>query len=186
MHQKNNQVAQPSSATMHHEGDEYDNNTTDPFRDDNDDMDDDDDLDVDVVQDGGRGSWWRGMVGRRSSADDGDSDEADEDDDEFGDFAMAEDDKSGGTSNKEQLVLRPLAVNPAKESSRGLSGLWPFGSRSESNKAKRDEEGHGLKDEVVESADEKKGEDYRAIEVREATSRTSIEEPDEEEIVVGK
>ncbi|KHN94375.1 uncharacterized protein MAM_07804 [Metarhizium album ARSEF 1941] len=172
---------------MHHEGDEYDDNAMDPFRDDDDDMDDDDEADVDVVQDLGRGSWWRGMVGKKSRADD-DSDDADvdDDDDEFGDFAMAEDDQSGGTSNREQLVLRPLAINPAKEGSRGLSGLWPFGSRNESSKAKRGEGSHERADDLVASADEKKEEGYRAIEVREATRRTSIEEPDEEEIVVGK
>ncbi|TWU78459.1 hypothetical protein ED733_008910 [Metarhizium rileyi] len=183
MHQKNNQTAVPSSATVHH-GEEFDDNTTDPFRDGDDGTDDDDDdLDADVVRDGGRGSWWRGMVRRKSNADDGDSDEADnddDDDDEFGDFAMAEDDKTGGTSNQEQLVLRPLAVNPAKES-RGLSGLWPFGSRHESSKAKREEESRELRDDGAASADEKKVEENKAIEVREATRRTSIEEPDEEE-----
>lgn len=187
MHQKNNQTAQPSSATLHHDGDEDDDNTMDPFRDGDDDIDDDDDLDVDVVRDGGRGSWWRGMVGRKSNADNDDSDEADEDEDEFGDFAMAEDDKAGEVANKDQLVLRPLAVNPAKEtSSRGLSGLWPFGSRSDSSRSKREEDDADLTDEVVVPADEKKAEDNNAVEVKEATSRTSIEEPDDEEVVVGK
>lgn len=184
MHQKNNQAAQSSSATFHHDGDEDDDNTMDPFRDGDDDIDDDDDLDVDDVQDGGRGSWWRSMVGRKSSAENGDSDEADEDEDEFGDFAMAEDDK-GGDSNREQLVLRPLAVNPAKESSRGLSGLWPFGSRNDS-KSKREEDAQDAQDEVVVSGDGKQAEDRKAIEVKEAASRTSIEEPDEEEVVIGK
>lgn len=188
MHQKNNQSAQPSSATLHHNGDEDDGNAVDPFRDGDDDIDDDDDddddLEADVAQESGRGSWWRSMVGGKGNTDD--LDEGDEDgEEEFGDFAMAEDEKSSGGVD-DNLVLRPLAVHPAKESSRGLSGLWPFGSRSDS-KTRRDDDKEGSKREDVASTAEKKGagEDSKAVEVKEATSRTSIEEPDEDEVVIG-
>lgn len=187
MHQKSNQSAQPSSATLHHNGDEDDDNAVDPFRDGDDDIDDDDDDDLaaDVAQESGRGSWWRSMVGGKGNADD--SDEGDEDgEEEFGDFAMAEDEKSGGGVN-DDLVLRPLPVHPAKESSRGLSGLWPFGSRSDSKTRREDDREGSKREEDVASTAEKKGagEDSKAIEVKEATSRTSIEEPDEDEVVIG-
>jgi hypothetical protein len=181
MHQKNNQAAQPSSATLHHDGDEDDDNALDPFRDGDDDIDEDDELDVDVVQDGGRGAWWRGMIARSDNAEAGDGD-SEEDDDEFGDFAMAEDDKGGESPNKDQLVLRPLAVNPVKESGRGLSGLWPFGN----NKSRREEESQDVEGDVVSADGNKAEESNNAVEVKEAARRTSIEDPDDEEVVVGK
>ncbi|PNY25058.1 Extragenic suppressor of kinetochore protein 1 [Tolypocladium capitatum] len=187
MHQKNNLAAQPSSATMHHDDDDDEDNV-DPFRDGEDDIDDDD-AEGDAPHERVRGSWWRGVVRSRGKASGDDSDDADDDEDEFGDFAMAEDDKGGpgaDGSDGPNVVLRPLAVHPAKESSRGLSGLWPFGSRSDKDKNKHEGDKDELKDEVVVPAvSEKREDDKQAVEVKEAASRTSIEEPDDEEVVAG-
>jgi hypothetical protein len=169
MHQKNNQTSQPSSATLHNDGDDDDG--IDPF------ADADDDVDVDDDEDGShgdnRGAWWRGVLRKG----DGDSDD---DDDEFGDFAMAEDDKGG--NGGDNVVLKPLAVNPAKENTRTLSGLWPFGTKKEKGAAEEDNE-LGPQGDVVVSPSEDKGEERggRAIEVKEAKSRTSIEDPDDDD-----
>ncbi|KAG5998919.1 hypothetical protein E4U43_002340 [Claviceps pusilla] len=198
MHQKNNQSAHPLSAALHPNGgereDEDDDDAMDPFRDGDDDIDDDDDLDADVADAGGRGSWWRSMVGKKTDDAD-DSDEGDEDgeeedeeeEEEFGEFAVAEENKSSsGDVMVDNLVLRPLPVNPAKESSRGLSGLWPFGSRSDSKTRREDDKEEAKVDEASTAAEEgtPAGENDKAVEVKEATSRTSIEEPDEDEVEV--
>lgn len=193
MHQKKSQSFQPSSEALYRGGDDEDN-TVDPFRDGDDDLDDDDDDDDDVEDDelqvnigrgSSRGSWWRSMVGKKVNNEGDDSDEADEDEDEFGDFAMAEEDnKTDGGASADSLVLRPLPINPAKESSRGLSGLWPFGSKSDS-RAKREHESEGHKIEDMTFAGDKQREGRKAIEVKEAVSRTSIEEPDDDEVMVG-
>ncbi|GJN76425.1 hypothetical protein PLIIFM63780_009959 [Purpureocillium lilacinum] len=183
MHQKNNQAAQPSSGTLHHDDDDDDDNM-DPFRDGEDEIDDD--LEGDGHRDSGRGSWWRDVVRSKFKADD-DSD-ADDDDEEFGDFAMAEEDK-GDDEGAPKVLLRPLAVHPAKESSRGLSGLWPFGSRSDKDKSKQDGGREDSKGEVtVPASREKTDEDQSAVEVKEAANRMSIEEPDddEDEVVRGE
>ncbi|KAH6884816.1 SIT4 phosphatase-associated protein-domain-containing protein [Thelonectria olida] len=174
MHQKNSQVAQSSSATLHHDDDDDDDNPADPFADTEEDMDDDDD-----DQDGGRGSWWRGVVRGRAKTDGNESDDErdDDDDDEFGDFAMAEDERGG----EENLVLRPLAVNPAKEgSTRGLSGLWPFGL----SKAEKEKESDRLASNDGRVDDAGDGDDKKAVEVKEAKRRTSIEDPDDDEVVI--
>ncbi|KJZ79736.1 hypothetical protein HIM_01205 [Hirsutella minnesotensis 3608] len=185
MHQKNNHETRGSSATLRDDDDD-DEDRTDPFRDGEDELDDD--LDGNGAPDGGRGSWWRGVVRGRSrneDEDEDDSDEEDGDDEEFGDFAMAEDDKGKDEESTPHVLLRPLAVHPAKESSRGLSGLWPFGSRSDKDKNKSESEKDGKGTNAAMAAGEKTEEDRNAVEVKEAASRTSIEEPDEEEVVVG-
>ena len=193
MQQKKNQSTHPFSAALHPSGgeggedeEEDDESAMDPFRDGDDDIDDDDDddLNADVAQDRGRGAWWRSMVGRKThnvdDSDEGDQDDDDEEEEEFGDFAMAEDDKSSsGEVIVDNLVLRPLPVNPAKESSRGLSGLWPFASRSDSKTRRQDD-----KEEPSADDDTAAGEDDKAVEVKEATNRTTIEEPDEDEVEV--
>ncbi|PHH84884.1 hypothetical protein CDD83_1225 [Cordyceps sp. RAO-2017] len=191
MHQKNSHGAQGSAATLHG-GDEEDEGATDPFRDREDEMNEDGEAKASA--EGGRGSWWRGVVrGRGNDDDDDDDDDDDEDDDhdgsdsdegdeEFGEFAMAEEDKDGDEKRTHSVLLRPLAVHPAKESSRGLSGLWPFGSRTDKDKNRHEGEGEegGKRDGAKTEADKEK----QAVEVKEARSRTSIEEPDEEEVVV--
>lgn len=159
---------------------EEDEDGTDPFRDGEDELDDE--LSGNVAAEAGRGSWWRGVVRGRGK---GDDDSDDGDDEEFGDFAMAEDDKTGEGENDGHVLLRPLAVHPAKESSRGLSGLWPFGSRSDKDRSKHDNEREARREEAVPVTSEKTDEDRPAVEVKEATNRTSIEEPDDEDMMAG-
>ncbi|KAF4508130.1 hypothetical protein G6O67_004549 [Ophiocordyceps sinensis] len=182
MHQQSGYTEHGSSATLHE--DDEDEDGTDPFRDGEDELDDE--LSGNVAAEGGRGSWWRGMVRGRSRKDDDDDSDDGDDDEEFGDFAMAEDDKGREGESGSHVLLRPLAVHPAKESSRGLSGLWPFGSRSDKDKGKHEGEREGgRRQEAVPTGSEKTGGEGPAVEVKEATNRTSIEEPDEEEVVVG-
>ncbi|KAI6763370.1 hypothetical protein HG531_013267 [Fusarium graminearum] len=169
MHQKNNQAQ--SSGNLSNDDDD-DDNTADPFADTEEDFDDDDQ----PQDDDGRGAWWRDVVRDRGGKPDGnesDDERDDDDDDEFGDFAMPEDDAAG-----DQSVLRPQPVNPAKEAStRGLSGLWPFGL----SKAEKEKEGNksAVEEEGTPAAD-----DTKAVEVKEAKRRTSIEDPDDDEVVV--
>lgn len=200
MHQKINQTAEPSSATLHGAEDEDEDHGIDPFRDaDDEDLDDDeDDLDEATTHDITRESWWRGMVGRKTNTEETPVADVEDEEDEFGDFAMAEDvnDKGGEADSKDNLLLRPVAVKPTKESTRGLSGLWPFGSRNEASKTTQESENMGepgndtvvvsaANDKIDRSQDRGEGAGAGAIKVKEATNRTSIEEPDDEEVVVG-
>ena len=207
MHQKNSQdsAAFGGSYNGFDDEDEDDDddvdgdegrNAADPFADvDDDDLDDD--LDEDEPQRDSRGGWWRDVVGRAPGTGDPD----DSDDEEFGDFAMAEEEKSaGGSGAKEgadstpsssttpdKVLLKPLAVNPMKEAARGLSGLWPFGSRADSattaEKVGDDEEEEG--EVVVPAAGE--GEHGHGqggpVEAKEGVRRESIEEVDDDEVV---
>ncbi|KAH8168335.1 hypothetical protein LIA77_11599 [Sarocladium implicatum] len=169
MHQKNNQAAASSSANLE---DDENGDGADPFA-------DADDLDDDggeaSAHDGGRGAWWRSAM---SPDDKGNSSD---EDDEFGDFAMAEEDKTSG----ENVILKPLAVNPARDAStRGLSGLWPF-----SNKADFKDGETGDAESRAAAADPSHEQDSGAetskpVEVKEAKRRTSIEDPEDEEVVV--
>ncbi|KAJ6784308.1 hypothetical protein PWT90_11004 [Aphanocladium album] len=193
MHQKNSQdsAAFGSYNGFDDEDDDDDDddghNATDPFADvDDDDLDDD--LDEDEPQTDSRGGWWRGVVGTAP----GTGDQDDSDDEEFGDFAMAEEEKgvaakAEGESTPDKVLLKPLAVNPMKEAARGLSGLWPFGSRSETttataDKTKTDDD----EGEVVVSAsgesDDGKGK-TGPVEAKEGIRRESIEEVDDDEVV---
>ncbi|KAJ3474238.1 hypothetical protein NLG97_g9932 [Lecanicillium saksenae] len=129
---------------------------------------------------------WTRMSHKQTAVADDDSD-----DEEFGDFAMAEEEKGSaskeeGESRPEKLLLKPLAVNPMKEAARGLSGLWPFGSRSDTtataDKSKADDD----EGEVVVSAsgesDDGKGR-TGPVEAKEGIRRESIEEVDDDEVV---
>ncbi|KAF4448318.1 hypothetical protein F53441_8257 [Fusarium austroafricanum] len=169
MHQKNNQAQ--SSGNLSNDDDD-DENPTDPFADTEEDFDDDD-----QPQGDGRGAWWRDVVRDRGGKPDGnesDDERDDDDDDEFGDFAMPENDGTGESHN----VLRPQPVNPAKEgSTRGLSGLWPFGL----SKAEKEKEGNR---QTAEDEAAGKDDEIKAVEVKEAKRRTSIEDPDDDEVVV--
>lgn len=179
LHQKNNQAAEPSSASLHDTNDNDDeSDLKDPFADGEDDLDDDD-----ILHDDGRGSWWRGVVRRKIDAEERGSDDGN-DDEEFGDFAMAEDDKD--KPEEGSVLLKPLAVNPAKESNRGLSGLWPFGSKGEKDPAAEEEVSGSSSpvDVAAEKASETEaGASSKPTEVKEAKRRTSIEDPDEDEPV---
>ncbi|OPB46469.1 hypothetical protein A0O28_0065900 [Trichoderma guizhouense] len=176
MHQKNNQAAQATSATVHDDNDDDDDdNLEDPFGDGEADIDDD--MDDEMSDNIGRGSWWRGVVNRRSGLEEEDSDD---DEEEFGDFAMPEEDKGGDGQDQDNVVLKPLAVHPPRESSRGLSGLWPFGSRAEKEKSEgKDEQKGDDEARMAEEGDEEP--EKRAIEVKEAQRRTSIEDDDDDD-----
>jgi SIT4-associating protein SAP185/190 len=190
MHQKSTSTLEPMSATFHNDEDDDDDiDVKDPFADGEDDLDDDDD---DALGDG-RGSWWRGVVTRRVREDearDSDDDDDNDDDEEFGDFAMAEDDKGRNREEAAKVVLKPLAVNPAKEGNRGLSGLWPFGTKSEKDREKQQQDDDNQEtvetSTITEKAPEAVSQPSAAVELKEAQTRTSIEEPDEEEVVVEK
>ncbi|KAK4196686.1 hypothetical protein QBC40DRAFT_300072 [Triangularia verruculosa] len=219
-----------------------------PFADDEDDEDnssDEDQLD-NVEEEGGagssgwnRGSWWRGVVGGRSSSrrqgdnerqekerfgdgrdDTDDSDDAvneeDMDDEEFGDFAMPEVQSSGAMVSgidpaREKILVKPMALHPAAAKS-SFGSLWPFGGQGfgtnkdkEKEQEKKTEEEQGasssssanaITEEPVELGKEEDegviGEDGQKINrAVEAKRRTSIEDPDEddvggEEIIVHK
>ncbi|KAM3441949.1 hypothetical protein MY4824_001363 [Beauveria thailandica] len=211
MHQKNSQ----DSATFGNvfngfdddddddDGDDNDQRSArDPFADVDDDDLDDDDLDDDEPQrrgDSGRGGWWRGMVSRAAGAGVHDDDS---DDEEFGDFAMAEEEKDGRDKSKDEetttttptpdrVLLKPLAVNPVKEAARGLSGLWPFGSRAETSTTttaaapeeaiKRDDDEEG--EVVVTPPAAAEGHGKGVVQAKEGIRRTSIEEVDDDEVV---
>ena len=169
----------------------------DPFADAGDDFEEEEDAEASAGN-GERGAWWRGVVGRRGKIDGSDSDEdGGDEDEEFGDFAMAEDEKGGDAGSDEKVVLKPLAVNPGKDSSRGLSGLWPFSSKP-SREDGRDKEREGGSQELLAPAVSKEElfsptnvefartqPERHAVEVKEATRRTSIEDPDEDDEAFG-
>lgn len=141
----------------------------------------------------GRGSWWRGALGRGGDEkfgdgrDDSDSDkergagDADEDDEEFGDFAMPEVDKDTGDSS---IIVKPLPVSPPQQGGKGSSAftsLWPFGSKEREKQKTRE----GEESSVSDSHSEVTGDDGGKIKsTHEAMRRTSIEDPDDEEVVV--
>ncbi|KAI0891283.1 SAPS-domain-containing protein [Annulohypoxylon nitens] len=171
-----------------------------PFEDDGEDVDDEsddgmgeDDENRDAWGSGpSRGSWWRGALRRGrerfgDGRDDSDSDkddaaDGDEEDEEFGDFAMPEVDKDGG-NEKEGVIVKPLPVHPPSQNQKtsAFTSLWPFGSK-EKDKQKIKE---GETPEKAEEAGEITGEDGEKIKsTHEATRRTSIEDPDDEEVVV--
>lgn len=203
MHQKGGQASSLPGVAFLPDEDGDEETGTGPCSGDEDRAEPEGDVEGRARDDGRRESWWRGVVASSSSlprhrgddsSDNGDDDDEEEDEeDEFGDFAMAEDDhKTGEEGSRDEIFLRPLSGSPVKESSRGLSGLWPFGSRAgrEMKKQGREEETLPAADEVLvpamrSSREDELEEDERAVEVRAAARRTSIEDPDEEEIVVG-
>ncbi|KAK4664224.1 sporulation-induced protein [Podospora pseudopauciseta] len=222
-----------------------------PFADDGDDEDNSSDEDnLDNAEDEGgasssawnRGSWWRGVVGGRSSSrrqgdnenqekerfgdgrdDTDDSDDAvhedDIDDEEFGDFAMPEVQSSGAMVSgidpaREKILVKPMALHPSATKS-SFGSLWPFGGQGfgankekekEQEKKTEGEQGastspssspaNAITEEPVELGKEEDegviGEDGQKINrAVEAKRRTSIEDPDDddvggEEIIVHK
>lgn len=146
MHQKSGDTTQHFGSSDDY--DEEDDDHRDPFADEEEDFDADDGDHADDGTTQTRGSWWRNVVGGGTSGT-GDDGLDSEDDEEFGDFAMAETEKAedggaSGSGGADRSLFRPLAVNPAKEAARGLSGLWPFGTRAEKKESGKDSE-----DEVV-------------------------------------
>ncbi|KAI2611457.1 SAPS-domain-containing protein [Hypoxylon fragiforme] len=207
MHQKNAASSSQSGEADNQESDESklgresDSILQNPFEDDGED-------DVDEDSDDGlpendtnaeswnagpsRGSWWRGALRRGKERfgdgrDDSDSDKEeqagnDEEDEEFGDFAMPEVDKDGG-NEKGGVIVKPLPVHPPSQSQKTspFTSLWPFGSK-EKDKQKPKESSEADK---TETPGEITGDDGEKIKsTHEATRRTSIEDPDDEEVVV--
>ena len=150
--------------------------------------------------------------GRDDSDSDGPGDDVEDDieDEEFGDFAMPEVEGrardgpgSGGLVSgidpaREKLLLKPLPVHPSamKSTSSPFVSLWPFSTQPFG--AKRDDSSPGSTDRTGESekgaGGEKTdgggdvvGEDGQKIDrAVEAKSRTSIEDPDEDDVDVGE
>ncbi|KAI0413028.1 SAPS-domain-containing protein [Xylaria grammica] len=174
-----------------------------PFEDDGED-EVDDDSDDGLGDDGGntghwgprtsRGDWWRNSLRNRErfgdGRDDSDSDKEDqvgaedEDEDEFGDFAMPETDKDGD-QGKASVIVKPLPVHPPPHNpkSSAFTSLWPFGSK-EKGKPKG-EDSAAVADSAGEAAGDDDDHDNTNIKTtHEATRRTSIEDPDEDEVVV--
>ncbi|KAL7624702.1 sporulation-induced protein [Parahypoxylon ruwenzoriense] len=207
MHQKNAAAASAQSTEAENDR-EFDDSTLDresdsilrnPFEDDGeDDVDDDsddglgDDNNTESWSAGpSRGSWWRGALRRGKEKfgdgrDDSDSDKdepagADEDE-EFGDFAMPEVVKDAG-NEKSGVIVKPLPVYPPSQNPKtsAFTSLWPFGSKDkEKQKVKEGEE-----PDKAEAPGEITGDDGEKIKsTHEATRRTSIEDPDDEEVVV--
>ncbi|KAI0880200.1 SAPS-domain-containing protein [Annulohypoxylon maeteangense] len=209
MHQKNAATAsaQPGEAENDVESDEHGSgrDTEDilrnPFEDDGEDDVDDESDDGLGEADGNRdawgagpsrGSWWRGALRRGrerfgDGRDDSDSEkdeaaEGDEEDEEFGEFAMPEVDKDG-SNEKGGVIVKPLPVHPPSQNQKtsAFTSLWPFGSK-EKDKQKIKE---GETSEKVEEDSEITGDDGEKIKsTHEAARRTSIEDPDDEEVVV--
>ncbi|KAL2021854.1 hypothetical protein VTK56DRAFT_6449 [Thermocarpiscus australiensis] len=124
--------------------------------------------------------------------------------------ATAEGMASGIDPAREKVLLKPLAVHPAplKSSVSPFSSLWPFSSQGFGSREKREEAdkagetrlaeevgsgdvaGGGITEEPVELSREEGdmiGEDGKRIDrAVEAKRRTSIEDPDEDELDVGE
>ncbi len=175
-----------------------------PFEDDGED-EIDDDSDDGLGEDGGntdswgsrtsRGGWWRGTLRSRErfgdGRDDSDSDKddqagaEDDDDDEFGDFAMPETDKDGDQT-KASVIVKPLPVHPPPHNAKSsaFTSLWPFGSK-EKEKPKGEES--AVTAEAAGEAGHGHDHDHDHTTIKtthEAARRTSIEDPDEDEVVV--
>ncbi|KAK7978469.1 hypothetical protein PG988_005959 [Apiospora saccharicola] len=202
MHQKSSVATSSQSAEIENGDDdddelkltrEPDSILRDPFGDDNEEDDDDSDDGLGEGGEGGswnsqgRGSWWRGALTRGGSEkfgdgrdDDSDSEKdevAEDDDEEFGDFAMPEVEKEGGDGEK---------ANNQKSSA--FTSLWPFSSPGFGSKEKEKEKGkveEGSSSSEKATTSEVTGDDGEKIKrTHEAASRTSIEDPDDEEVVV--
>lgn len=158
----------------------------------------------------GRGGWWRGAMSRqeerfgdgRDDDSDSDKDDAADDDEEFGDFAMPEVDGEGNASpDKTNVIVKPLPVHPPSQNqkSSAFTSLWPFSSPGFGTSKEKDKEREKEKEKEKEKpakSDESgtaptgeqsavTGDDGKKIKsTHEATSRTSIEDPDDEEVVV--
>jgi hypothetical protein len=214
MHQKNTAASPGESAEVENgeEADraklsgEPDDVLKNPFDDDgedevDDDSDDglgDDGTNPESWNAGARGSWWRGALrrgaerfgdGRDDSDSNSDREESaggQDDDEEFGDFAMPEVDKEGN-GEKGNVIVKPLPVHPPSQNSKSsaFTSLWPFGSKDK----ERDKDKQKEKDEAdtgsLEEPPDIRGEDGEKIKsTHEAARRTSIEDPDEEEVVI--
>ncbi|KAI1174215.1 SAPS-domain-containing protein [Nemania sp. FL0916] len=180
-----------------------------PFEDDGED-EVDDDSDDGLGEDEGntdpwdsrtsRGSWWRSTLQRGrerfgDGRDDSDSDkedhaEADDDDeDEFGDFAIPEADQRDNEQSRASVIVKPLPVHPPPPNpkSSAFTSLWPFSSKErdkEKEKAKGEEEAAAAMTAEAASEAETHDHDTTIRTTHEAARRTSIEDPDEDEVIL--
>lgn len=212
MHQKSVTAtsAQPADVENNEQGDDagQDRGTEgilrNPFEDDGED-EADDDSDDGLGEDGentdhwdsrdSRGGWWRSTLQRGrerfgDGRDDSDSDredpgeQDDDEDDEFGDFAMPETDNKDNDSSRTSVIVKPLPVHPPPHNpkSSAFTSLWPFGSK-EKERAKGED---SVAPATAEAASETEIHDDEAKikTTHEAARRMSIEDPDEEEVVL--
>lgn len=210
MHQKNNAGAEAQSAQIEGGEDEDDelrltrepdSMLRDPFGDDAEDVDADSDDGMGDDDDNpgwgshARGSWWRNALSRNreekfgDGRDDSDSDkddEGDEEDEEFGDFAMPE--KEHQDAEKSNVIVKPLPLHPPNHSqkSTGFTSLWPFSSQGFGSKDREKDKDRFKEGEAERSdLDEVSSDDgHKITPTHEAKARQSIEDPDEEEVVV--
>ncbi|KAI1799246.1 SAPS-domain-containing protein [Daldinia bambusicola] len=210
MHQKNSagSSAQSGETESNQESNQTEANREpnsilrNPFEDDGEEVDDEsddglaeDDNNAESWDAGAsRGSWWRGALRRGKERfgdgrDDSDSDKdeaagGEDEDEEFGDFAMPEVDKDG-SNDKGGVIVKPLPVHPPPQNQKAsaFTSLWPFGSKDKEKQKAKDNEtsaesSGGVTGEIT-------GDDGEKIKsTHEATRRTSIEDPDDEEVVV--
>jgi SIT4-associating protein SAP185/190 len=129
------------------------------------------------------------------------------DDEEFGDFAMPEVEervgggggfRSGIDPDRESVLVKPMPLHPTattlKSTVSPFSSLWPFSREKREDDAALTEgassTGPAITEEPVELAAEEEtilGEDGKKIDrAVEATRRTSIEDPDEDEVDIGE
>ncbi|KAI1861873.1 hypothetical protein JX265_009376 [Neoarthrinium moseri] len=211
MHQKNANVATAQSAEIEGVEDddaehaltrEPDSILHNPFGDDAEDVDDDSDdgLGDDDGPSGSwnshaRGSWWRNALsrnrnekfgdGRDDSDSDNDQGDNDDEDEEFGDFAMPE--KDGSDNERNNVIVKPLPVHPPSQNqkSSAFTSLWPFSGQGFGSKDKDKDQAKEGEAEKTDQPDEITGDDGEKIKsTHEAKARTSIEDADEEEVVV--
>ncbi|KAI1750372.1 SAPS-domain-containing protein [Xylaria castorea] len=212
MHQKGATTTSAQAAGFENDGEQDDarqDRGTDralrnPFEDDGEDVDDD--SDDGLGDDGGnadlwgdsraeRSGWWRGTLQRSrerfgDGRDDSDSDKEDQaeaeddEDDEFGDFAMPETNKDNDQT-KAGVIVKPLPVHPPPHNpkSSGFTSLWPFGSKEKDKEKPKGEEPATAA--TAEPVDETAHDNDTKIKTtHEAASRTSIEDPDDDEVVL--
>lgn len=206
MHQKNSVSAEAQSAQIEGGDEDEDDDLKltrepdsilqDPFGDDAEDVDadSDDGLGDDDDNPGwgshARGSWWRNALSRNreekfgDGRDDSDSEKDDDEDEEFGDFAMPE--TGNRDAEKSNVIVKPLPVHPSNSNQKttGFTSLWPFSSQGFGSKDK-DKEKSKEGDAEKSDTDEISSDDgHKITPTHEAKARQSIEDPDEEEVVV--
>ncbi|TRX91032.1 hypothetical protein FHL15_008014 [Xylaria flabelliformis] len=214
MHQKGATATSAQAASFENDSEqdnarrdrETDRTLRNPFEDDGEDVDDD--SDDGLGDDGGnadpwgdsrtsRGGWWRSTLQRSrerfgDGRDDSDSDKEDqagaedEEDDEFGDFAMPEtNNNKDNDQTKAGVIVKPLPVHPPPHNpkSSAFTSLWPFGSKEKDKEKPKGEESTTAA--TAEPLDETANDNDTKIKTtHEAARRTSIEDPDDDEVVL--
>ncbi|KAI1112933.1 SAPS-domain-containing protein [Nemania sp. NC0429] len=181
-----------------------------PFEDDGED-EADDDSDDGLGEGGGntdlwdsrnsRGGWWRSTLqrgrerfgdGRDDSESDGeDAGEQEDDEDEFGDFAMPETENKATDANRASVIVKPLPVHPPPPNAKSstFTSLWPFSSKEKEKERAKGEEPAGpgpgsASGQEAASEVEVQGQEAKIRTTHEAARRMSIEDPDDEEVVL--